>query len=187
MSETFMTAIGIIIAIVIMFATPIMAIATQNDDITQTSVQSIINNFVNTVAKEGKITQNSYDALIQKLYATGNAYDVELEVQIISDNNLPKQVSIYDKDKQTNIIKEQPEPTTIGENLYYSIFTKEITKELETNNIYNLKKGSRVIVRVKNVNQTMGTTIKNFLYSVIGKEIVAIKASATALVSTTGQ
>lgn len=186
MSETFMTAIGIIIAIVIMFATPIMAIATQNDDITQTSVQSIINNFVNTVAKEGKITQNSYDALIQNLYATGNAYDVELEVQIISDN-LPKQVSIYDKDKQTNIIKEQPEPITIGESLYYSTFTKDIVKKLEDDKIYKLTKGSRVIVRVKNINQTMGTTIKNFLYSVIGKEIVAIKASATALVSTTGK
>lgn len=182
MSETFMTAIGIIIAIVIMFAAPIMAIATQNDDITQTSVQSIINNFVNTVAKEGKITQNSYDALIQKLYATGNAYDVELEVQIIS-HNPPKQIMNKERTKTIPIA----EPTTIGESLYYSIFTKEIIQELETNNIYNLKKGSRVIVRVKNINQTMGTTIKNFLYSVIGKEIVAIKASATALVSTTGQ
>ena len=186
MSETFMTAIGIIIAIVIMFAAPIMAIATQNDDITQTSVQSIINDFVNTVAKEGKITQNSYDALIQKLYATGNAYDVELEVQIISINPM-KQVAEQNKDTWQIQYYDISEPTTIGENLYYSIFTKEITQELETNNIYNLKKGSRVIVRVKNVNQTMGTTIKNFLYSVIGKEIVAIKASATALVSTTGQ
>lgn len=182
MSETFMTAIGIIIAVVIMFAAPIMAIATQNDDITQTSVQSIINNFVNTVAKEGKITQNSYDTLIQKLYATGNAYDVELEVQIISDNP-PKHVMNQESAKEISI----QEPITIGESLYYSTFTKDIVKKLEDDKIYKLTKGSRVIVRVKNINQTMGTTIKNFLYSVIGKEIVAIKASATALVSTTGQ
>jgi len=72
-----------------------MATANQNDKITQTSVQTIVAEFVNTAAKEGKISEENYDDFIQKLYATGNSYDVELEVQVLDDNPGKKGQDIF--------------------------------------------------------------------------------------------
>ena len=69
MSDTFITIIAVMVVAVIMFVFPIMATANQNDSITQTSVQTMVSDFVNTVAKEGKITRSNYDDFIQKLYA----------------------------------------------------------------------------------------------------------------------
>ena len=55
MSDTFITIITIVIVAVVMFVFPLMATANQNDAITQTSVQTIVSDFVNTAAREGKI------------------------------------------------------------------------------------------------------------------------------------
>ena len=86
MSDTFITIIVVIAVALVMFVFPLMATANQNDAITQSSVQAIVSDFVNTAAKEGKITTANYDDFVQKLYATGNSYSVELEVQILDDN-----------------------------------------------------------------------------------------------------
>ena len=102
MSDTFITIIAVMIVAVTLFVIPVMATANQNDNITQTAVQTIVSEFVNTSAKEGKITINNYDNFIQKLFATGNSYDVEIEVQILDDNPGRKGVK------------------AIGENIYYS-------------------------------------------------------------------
>ena len=136
--------------------------------ITQTAVQTIVSEFVNTSAKEGKITINNYDNFIQKLFATGNSYDVEIEVQILDDNPGRKGVK------------------AIGENIYYSEFTNSIVEKIEQDNVYLLKQGDYVKAKVKNTNVTFGTQVKNFIYSILGKDTIAIEASGSALVSTTG-
>ena len=86
MSDTFITVMAIMVAAVVLFAIPIMATASQNDNITQSAVQTLVSNFVNTAAREGKITQSNYNDFIQELYATGNSYQVDLEVQTLADN-----------------------------------------------------------------------------------------------------
>ena len=35
---------------------------------------------------KGEITQFDYDEMVQKIYTTGNAYDIQIEAQIIDDN-----------------------------------------------------------------------------------------------------
>lgn len=168
MSDTFITIIAVMIVTVTLFVIPVMATANQNDNITQTAVQTIVSEFVNTSAKEGKITINNYDNFIQKLFATGNSYDVEIEVQILDDNPGRKGVK------------------AIGENIYYSEFTNSIVEKIEQDNVYLLKQGDYVKAKVKNTNVTFGTQVKNFIYSILGKDTIAIEASGSALVSTTG-
>lgn len=171
MSDTFITVIAVIAVALVMFIFPVMATANQNDAITQTSVQAIVSEFVNTAAKEGAVTESNYDEFIQKLQATGNTYSVELEVQHIDDNP---------GNKGTNI-------DVIGENIYYSVFTNTIETRIEDSGEYQLNKGDYVKAKVQNTNVTFGTQMKNFLYSIMGKDTIAIEASASALVTTTGK
>jgi len=171
MSDTFITIIAVMAVALIMFIFPIMATANQNDSITQTSVQTMVAEFVNKAAKEGKISSNNYEEFIQKLDATGNTYSVEVEVQHLDDNPGSKGSSI----------------DVIGENIYYSVYTNEIETKIQNNGAYQLYKGDYVKAKVKNTNVTFGTQMKNFLYSVMGKDTIAIEANASALVTTTGK
>ena len=171
MSDTFITIIVVIAVALVMFVFPLMATANQNDAITQSSVQAIVSDFVNTAAKEGKITTANYDDFVQKLYATGNSYSVELEVQILDDNPGRKGQNI----------------NVIGENIYYSEFTSAIENKLQQDGAYKLKQGDYVKAKVQNTNVTFGTQLKNFMYTIVGKDTIAIEASASALVTTTGK
>ena len=171
MSDTLVTVVAIGLAAILMFVFPLMATANQNDAITQSSVQAIVSDFVNTAAKEGKITTANYDDFVQKLYATGNSYSVELEVQILDDNPGRKGQNI----------------NVIGENIYYSEFTSAIENKLQQDGAYKLKQGDYVKAKVQNTNVTFGTQLKNFMYTIVGKDTIAIEASASALVTTTGK
>ena len=172
MSDTFITIIAVIAVALVMFIFPVMATANQNDSITQTSIQAIVSDFVNTSAKEGRITVSNYDKFIQKLNATGNTFSIELEVKHLDDNP---------GNKGTNI-------DVIGENIYYSVFTNDIESQLEDENdtVYELKKGDYIKATVQNTNVTFGTQMKNFLYSIVGRDTIALEASSSALVTTTG-
>lgn len=171
MSDTFITVITVMITALLLFIVPVMATANQNDSITQTSVQAMVSEFVNTAAKEGKISESNYDNFVQKLYATGNSYSIDLEVQVFSDNPGKKGEQI----------------DVIGENNYYSEFTNTIVEKIDEEGSYKLKQGDYVMAKVQNTNITMGTQLKNFLYSLMGKDTIAIEASSSALVTTTGK
>jgi len=169
MSDTLITIIAILLAAVLMFIFPLMATASQNDEISQLAVQSIVSEFTNKVAQQGKITVSDYDEFVQKLHATGNTFDVELEAKIL-DENPGKKTTIATQDM-------------IGENVYYSEYTSTIEQELyDDTGTYNLKKGDYIIASAKNTNTTMGTQLKNFFYKIIGKDAYTIGATASTLV-----
>lgn len=169
MSDTLMTIIGIFLAVVLMFIFPLMEMAGKNDEIAQTVTQVAVSDFVNTVAAQGKITQFDYNELIQKLYATGNAYDIQIEAQILDDN--PRRATTT----ATSGLQ--------GEYKYYSVYTNTILDAVNgEKGIYQLKKDDYIIVSVKNTNITIGTQLKNFLYKMIGKDTYTIGTSASALV-----
>ncbi len=170
MSDTFITIMAIMLVVVLMFVIPFMATANQNDRITQSSVQTILDNFTNTVSREGKITESTYRDLVDELEATGNTYSVALEVRRMSDNPGAK------GDKKD----------VIGENIYYSEYTADVVRSLSDPSngyTYELNKGDKVITSVKNTNITTGTQLKNFFYSLMGKDTIAIEASSTALIA----
>lgn len=172
MSDTLITVIGIFVAAILMIVFPLMAVSNTNDDISQVAVQSLVSDFVNNIAVEGKITQDGYSKFLTKLYATGNTYDVQFEHQIMTTNP-----------NKTNIDQ-------LGENSYYSVYNATIIdgeNGLENNEVYLLKKGDYIIVTVKNTNVTIATQIKNFAYKIVGKDTYQILADASARVVNTGK
>ena len=172
MSDTLITVIAIFLAAILMFVFPLMTVSNTQDDIAQVAVQSLVAEFVNNAATKGKITQEDYNAFISKLYATGNTYSVELEHKIMTSN--PNKGST----------------DQLGENLYYSVYDPTIIEGdagIKTKNEYLMKKGDYIIATVKNTNVTIASQIKNFLYSIVGKDTYTIASSASALVVNTGK
>ena len=125
MSDTLMTIIGIFLAVFIMFIFPLTEFAGRTDEVGQTVTQVVVSDFVNKVAKQGKITQFDYNELIQKLSATGNSYDIQIEAQILDDN--PRRATTTGSSDM------------VGEYRYYSVYTNEILEILQRicdNSIY---------------------------------------------------
>lgn len=116
MQDTVMTIIGILLAMVLLFIFPLMEISGKGDEISETVVQLATADFVNQVAMQGKITEFDYSSLVQKLYATGNTYDIEIEAKIIDDN--PSRVTTAYSS------------SLVGENKYYSVYTNTIMEKL---------------------------------------------------------
>ena len=53
--------------------------------------------------------------------------------------------------------------------------------------VYHLKEGDIVSVNVKNTNQTLSQQLKNFFYTVTGKDTYTIAASHGGIVTATGK
>lgn len=174
MSDTLITVIAIGIAAVLMFIFPLMTMSDRTDDVAQLTVETATTEFVDKIRTTGKITQENYNQFVQSITATGNTYDVEMEVQI-KDENLGKKVS-------------QAQASKIGENVYYSIFTSQIQDEMNNNGgTYYCKEGDIVSVSVKNTSQTMAEQLKNFFYSVTGNDAYTIAAEHAGIVTANGK
>lgn len=172
MQDTLITIIAIFAGAVLMFVFPLMATTSAQEGISQTAVQTLVSDFANTVATKGKITPGDYNAFVQKLQATGNTYEVEIEHQILDENPGKKSVATS--------------ADALGENIYYSVFTTDIMDDINQNKDYLLKKGDYIIVTVKNTNVTMATQVKNFFYKIVGNDTYTIAANASVLVINTG-
>ncbi len=173
MGDTTITIIAIFLAAVLMFVFPLMAISDRTDDISQVSIQTATNEFVDNIRLTGKLTEENYETFVQTLSSTGNAYDVEMEIQVL-DENPGKKATVA-------------ESTKIGENVYYSKYTTQIWDELEKNDgIMNLKEGDRVVVSVKNTSSTISQQLKNFFYKVAGSDTYQVSASSTGIVAVNG-
>ncbi len=186
MGDTLITVVAIFLAAILMFVFPLMSIAERNDDISQLGVQTATVDFVDNIRSTGKITQSNYSSFVQTLAATGNSYDIEMEVKILDENPGKKSAQVS-KDK-------------IGENVYYSIYTTQIEADLiasdkadsadgKTENgsgIKRLKEGDMVSVTVKNTNSTIAQILKNFVYSIAGNDTYQIAAQHGGVVMTNG-
>lgn len=172
MSDTLMAIIGIFVAVILMFILPLTIMANKNDEIAQTVVQVAVSDFVDTVTKQGKITEKDYDTLIQKISATGNTFDVQIEAQILDDN--PRRATTAVSSSQT------------GEYKYYSVYTNTILEKISEEGVYELKKDDYIVVSVKNTNVTLATQFKNIFYKLTGKDTYAIGSSTSSIVLNSG-
>ena len=174
MSDTFITIIAIFLAAILMFIFPLMTLADRNDDITQLTVQTAATEFIDEIRRTGKLTEDHYNNFMGTLASTGNAYDVELEFQILDEN--PEKKSA----QSSNIV-------VIGENVYYSVYTTQIESKLGTNHQYLLKEGDIVSVNVKNRGTTLAQTLRNVYYRVSGEDTYTIAASSSGTVTVNGK
>ena len=169
MGDSLITIVAIFLAAILMFVFPLAAISEMNDKEVLAMVQSYTTEFVDEIRAKGKVTRDDYNAYIQKIYATGNSYAVEIEIQI-ADSNPGKKT----------------QNQQIGDTTYYGVYTSQVTDALNSTGMYKLKEGDYVRVYVKNTNQTISQMIKGVLYSVTGDQSYVISAQASGSVVSTG-
>lgn len=173
MGESLTTIVAIFLAAILMFVFPLMSISERNDDIAQLGVQTATVEFVDNIRTTGKITEDNYNSFIQTLNATGNTYDVEMEVKVL-DENPGKKTTWAVKDK-------------IGENIYYSVYNSQIEEALHSSSKkYPLKEGDIVSVSVKNTNTTISQMLRNFFYTISGSDTYQVAAQHSGMVQNNG-
>lgn len=168
MQDILITILGLLLAIIVLFIFPLMEISSKNDELSEIYIETIVADFVNTVASEGKITEENYDSLIQKISTTRNSYNIQMEVKILDDSSSRATTA--------------SEATLVGENKYYSVFDDEIFDVIVENKEYVLKKNDYIIVTVSNTNQTFGAQMRGFIFSLFGKDTEVIVAKSSAVV-----
>ena len=120
MGDSIITIIAIFLAAILMFIFPLMALSERSDDISQLSVQTATAEFVDDIRATGKLTLEKYEKYLSTLTATGNSFDVEMQIQKLDENPGVK-VTQGQKDK-------------IGENIYYSVYTSQIVVDPDNDN-----------------------------------------------------
>ena len=173
MSDTIITIVAIGLAAVLMFVFPLMTMSDRTDDIAQLAAKTETTDLVEDVRTTGKLTMDKYSKFVENISATGNSYDVEMEVKVLDEN----------PGKKTT----QAQSTKIGENVYYSMYTSQILDTIENNNkALILKEGDIFSVSVKNTNTTLSQELKNFFYHVTGNDTYTIAAEHSAIVTANG-
>lgn len=184
MEDTVISIIGIMVAAILMFIVPFVLIADRGDDIAQLTVSTLTTEFASNIIKTGVLTEEGYQQYLDLLATTGNAYDVEIELEILDENTAKKTVI----DSTTPVI---------GKNSYYSVYTTQIEElltksDLADDGIYNnsgrimLKEGDGISVMAKNSSKTLSQAIKNVYYAVKGEEVHIIVATSTGTISMNG-
>lgn len=171
MSDSLITIVAIFLAAILMFVFPLMSVAERSDDISQLSVQTATNEFVDTSRTIGKITWTNYNNLITTLAATGNSYDVDMEVKILDEN-------VGKKSAWTS-------GTVVGEHVFYSVYGTQILDQMAKdgeNGEYKMKEGDIFSVSVKNTNTTLAQSIRSIFYSISGSGTSQIVAQSSGIV-----
>ncbi len=172
MSDTLITIIAIFLAAILMFIFPLLSVSERSDDISQLSVQTATTEFVDNARAVGKITMENYSDLVSTVSATGNTFDIEMELKVLDEN-------VGKKSAWTQGI-------VIGENVYYSIYTSQIVEMLQQNGVYTMKEGDIFSTSLKNTNKTLSQTIRSVFYSISGSDIYSIAAQHSGVVTANG-
>ena len=175
MGDTLITIVAIALAAILMFVFPLMTMSDRTDDVSQLSVETATTEFVDDVRTTGKLTLDKYEKFSQSIAATGNTYDIDMEVKVLDENPGKKAA--------------QASVDRIGENVYYSEYTSQIMQELNdsTTNTKKLKEGDIFSTSVKNTNETISQQLKNFFYKVSGNDSYTIAAEHAGIVTATGK
>lgn len=173
MSETLTTVIAIFLAATLMFVFPMMALSERTDDVASLSVQTATSEFVDNVRAAGQVTQTAYSNYLQTLNATGNTFDVEVELKIL-DENLSSKVG-------------QASSSKIGENVYYSVYTSQMEDTLNAKGKYLLKEGDIISVTAKNTNTTISQMLRSFFYSITGNDSYQVFGQDSAMITANGK
>ena len=160
MDDTLTSIIGLAVAVILMFIFPLITMSDRTDDVSQLTVDIATTEFVDDIRESGKITPDRYSKYIESIGSTGNTYNKAIELN---------------KTMETT------------DNVYYSVYNSQIENELNNGNDYYLKEGDIVTVSAKNTNQTIAQQLKNFFYTVVGRDTYVIGSSHGGLVTATGK
>lgn len=172
MQNSTSTIIALFVAAVFLFVVPLVTLTDRNDNVVEENVKLIVEEFVTDIKNTGKLTMDKYQNFENRLAATGNTYDIEIELQHL-DENPGKKTS------QTNYTK-------IGENVYYSEYTTQVLEKLENGQAIDLKQGDLVSVGVKNQNSTAAQTLKSSFLNFSNSDQYVIDADSSGMVTVNG-
>ena len=177
MQNTASTIIATFVAAVLLFIAPLVTLTSRNDNVTQENVKLIVDEFVTEVKNTGVLSKSSYQNFQNKLAATGNTYDIDIEVHHLDENPGKKTA--------------QANYTKIGENVYYVDYTTQVLNKIgignTTGNTMTLKEGDMIYVSVKNDNSTAAQTLKSSLFNYSNANEYVISASSSGMVTVNGQ
>lgn len=171
MQSSTSTLIAIFVAAVLLFVVPLVTLTERNDNVVQENVKVIVEEFVTDIKNTGELTIEKYQDFENRLAATGNVYDIEMELQILDENPGKKTM--------------QANYTKIGENVYYSEYTTQVLEKLNSGKI-TLKEGDLVYVGVANQNSTASQTLKSTFLSFANAGEEVITASSSGMVNVNG-
>ena len=124
MNDTLMTVGAIFLAAVLMFIFPLMSTADRTDDVSQQVVKAKTQEFVDNIRSTGKITSDKYDSFVKAVGATGNSYNVDMQVQVLDESASKKTTTAAS--------------TKVGENYYYKEYNDQIQGALGQSGVYRL-------------------------------------------------
>ena len=180
MQNSTSTILALVVAGVLIFIVPLITLTGRSDNVVQENVELIVEEFVTEVRNTGKLTRAQYQDLVNELDATGNTYDIEIEIQHLDENPGKKTA--------------QANYTKIGENVYYSEFTTQVLKQIGieideypvgTSDTIILKEGDYISVDVKNENSTTAQTLKSSFigFSNAGEYVISARSSGMVTVN----
>lgn len=145
------------LALLLLYLVPAGEMARRQDDLSRLVVYQSVTTFVDSVRTKGYVTPTMYNEFQQKLAATGNIYDVEMEHQHkkyhpeYSDDGvfLDRYTVVYDAYYQEDIMR-------------YLFPDSNVGKEDDSRR-YRLTTGDLFQVRVRSVNRTPGMLIYDAL------------------------
>lgn len=185
MQNSTSTIIALFVAGILIFIVPLVTLTDRSDNVAQENVKKIVEDFVTEVRNTGKLTRTQFQNFEDKLDATGNVYDIEMQIQILDENPGKK--------------KAQSNYTKIGENVYYTQYTTQIlpqigikvdnqllTNEQKDSTTMYLKEGDIITVDVKNENSTAAQTLKSSFIGFSNAGEYAISASASGMITVNG-
>ena len=180
MEDTLITVVAFVLGAVLMLGFPLATVANNADTMSQVSVQNSTVEYVDKIRTTGKLSLEDYTKFIQEISATGNSYDVEIEIKVLVENPGKKAA-------QTEVEK-------IGENVYYTMYTSQILEQINPDpaqypngRTLLLKEGDIVSVSVKNTNKTVAQLLRNAMYKVTGSETFQVNASHGGIVTINGK
>lgn len=177
MQNTASTIIAVFVAAVLLFIVPLVTLTNRNDNVTQENVKLIVEEFVTEIKNTGKLSKTAYQNLENRLVATGNTYDIEVEIHHLDENPGKKTA--------------QANYTKIGENVYYTEYTTQVLNKIGIGDTASgdtmlLKEGDMVYVSVKNENSTAAQTLKSSLFNYSNAGEYVISASSSGMVTVNG-
>lgn len=159
-------------SVMLMFVFPLMTMADRNDDIAQALVEAATAEFAENVRTTGVLTLEDYDAFVQEIAATGNAYEIEMEADL--------------SDANPNIKTTQVTTTKKGEYLYYIIYTVQMEDILNTDGALIFKEGDIFSVSVKNKSTTFAQKLESFFYQIANNNTYRIGTQLAVMVIVDG-
>ena len=160
---------AVVIGVGLMVIYPLMSIAEKSDDVSQLAVETAVTETLEDVRSTGKLTLDKYDKLVQELAATGNAYEVNLQVQVLDEN--------------PGVKTTQAETTKIGENVYYTMEDYQVKEALNKGTL-GLKEGDILTITVNKTSTSIAEKIQQSVFHLTGSD--SNSTTKTVMVTTNG-